>query len=168
MSIKSLLLGLAMVASSALPALAADWWLVSLGKDKFVTADLSTLETRDELGRSPVWLWLQWRFLKAQPNGHTSEKWLVGYDCDAREMRVKVYIEYRDGGEVVKTINGPMEWRPVPPESINEDVLRFACNASLAVGKGSFQVEDDEYYQVSDLDGLTKFLFEKMAGDGKK
>jgi hypothetical protein len=52
------------------------------------------------------------------------------YNCKEDQSRLLYFSFYsgkKGGGEMVLSVSDPSKWQPVPPESIDEALWKFAC-----------------------------------------
>jgi len=77
-----------------------------------------------------VKMWILKDFGTLQLDSFISAKEKGEYDCKEKQWRVlfsALYSENMGRGETVSILNVSMDWEPVPPDSVVEAMLEFAC-----------------------------------------
>ena len=110
----------------AMPAVAADWVLVSIGSnDNGIYGDVDS--------RTGNRAWFETRFAKPQKlsNGksYNTTKELKEMDCSGKRSRTLTATGYSESGNAIVSYTPPYaEWEYVIPGTIVEGKYKFVCN----------------------------------------
>ena len=125
MRIAILAMLLAVVSSSAEAA-----WVAVSGTNRFFTfADPATISKAGNMVK--MWDLLDYKMVReVEGLRYMSQKSQSEYDCQGRLTRplvVFLHSGIMGSGEPVFNSNTPDNWQPVPPGSINDALLKYAC-----------------------------------------
>jgi hypothetical protein len=118
---------LAVVSISA----AAEWVTVGSNSTTTTYADPATIRKVGNI--VDMWTLLDFKTALKDPEGgksFLSMKMHSGYDCKEdrkRRLYFTWHSENMGGGDVVHIGDNPGKWTPVPPESFDENLWKFAC-----------------------------------------
>lgn len=122
-----LLVLLTLVSSSAL----AEWVKVGVSQDNSATSYVDTdTVTRKKYG---IIVWTMLDFSKAQRAEHQkylSIKSQQDFDCKEKKVQIlytALHSENMGNGETIYSSSDPMSKKPVPLDSMLEDIWEFAC-----------------------------------------
>jgi hypothetical protein len=121
-----LLMILAVVSSNA----AADW--VEVGGNKNMISYVDPATIRKTGNKVKMWDLIDYyqAVIPAHGKPYMSAKRQGEYNCKEDQSRL-LYFSFhsgkKGGGEMVLSVSDPSKWQPVPPESIDEALWKFAC-----------------------------------------
>ena len=123
---KKLILVLLLLSTHAL----ADWTRVDRNDDLDAYVDPATIHKQANIVN--MWALLDYKTAHQWSDYllYWSMKTQKEFDCDAGQVHTLnslFHFEHMGNGKSVYTVPGGTSWRPVPPDSIDEVLLKFAC-----------------------------------------
>ena len=109
---------------------AAAGWVAVSNADRFITfADPASISKAGDTVK--MWDLLDYRKMReVEGLRYLSQKSESEYDCKkalTRPLVVLLHVGMMGSGETVFTSTTPDEWQRVPPGSVNEALLKYAC-----------------------------------------
>jgi len=162
--LRYLLVGAAL--AIALPAEAAEWWAVGIGKDAAMFVDRESVREQVVAGRKVLRAWISMHNSTSE-RGVKSSKSMMYVDCTEESIGRKSYIDYSATGDVIgsDTFNDySIVWSPVAPGTLGEAELRFICNWRTGEGGVTkFDIRGNEFVYVDNLETAAAILTPKPA-----
>ena len=108
----------------------AEWTRVDVNEDSDVYVDLATIHKQANIVN--MWALLDYKTAHQWSDYllYWSMKTQREFDCDAGQVHTLnslFHFEHMGNGQSVYTVPGGTSWRPVPPDSIDAILWKFAC-----------------------------------------
>ena len=123
-------IALALVLAAVSGAAMAEWVEIDRDDDNSHHVDPATIRRSGSMVK--MWTLLDYKTIQSLAPGVSmlSMKTQDEYDCSevrSRKLYATLYSGKMGGGTVIATSNVTDEWRPISPQTIRENLWKFAC-----------------------------------------
>ena len=123
---KKIALALALVLATVSGSAMAEWVKVDESDKLHSYVDPATIRKDGNFRRA----WEMQDLKRRGTEGEMSRRFLVQYDCKEARYRflsISLHSKPMAGGDTLFTDSTPDQWRYIPPETVSEEILKFAC-----------------------------------------